>query len=267
MAIELPSGFRITSAEPSDARITVANQAARLSFSAANVYNGLVVYQQSTKELYVLTDAANNTLSVSWQLVGSNTNTGSFVTTSSFNNFTSSYTTGSFTGSFIGTHTGSLFGTSSWAVSASNAQTASFYVETDPIFTAKSGSFATTGSNTFIGNQTITGSINITGTYNGYTPLPTQVPQLSGSVTMSYVTDGVYGTLQTPITGSSIVSNTASAVLGVSNIMIHSQSTAPTFGSDFKKLTGSSTYVAGVNYIFSTFISSSQIIYSIQQTP
>ena len=49
--------------------------------------------------------------------------TGSFVTTSSFNAFTSSYNTGSFTGSF----TGSLFGTASFAATASfalNAQPA-----------------------------------------------------------------------------------------------------------------------------------------------
>ena len=43
--------------------------------------------------------------------------TGSFVTTSSFNAFTSSYNTGSFTGSF----TGSLLGTASFATSASLA--------------------------------------------------------------------------------------------------------------------------------------------------
>jgi hypothetical protein len=48
--------------------------------------------------------------------------TDSFVTTSSFNSFTSSYNTGSFTGSFIG----SLSGTASWAISASIATTASF---------------------------------------------------------------------------------------------------------------------------------------------
>jgi hypothetical protein len=46
---------------------------------------------------------------------GSIVDTGSFVTTSSFNAFTSSYNTGSFTGSF----TGSLFGTSSFAISSS----------------------------------------------------------------------------------------------------------------------------------------------------
>lgn len=69
--------------------------------------------------------------------------------------------------------TGSLFGTSSWAQSASNAlssslsQTASFYQETDPIFIAKSASFATTGSNIFIGNQTVSGSIFITGSTQG----------------------------------------------------------------------------------------------------
>jgi hypothetical protein len=82
---------------------------------------------------------------------------GTFVLTSSFNaytssinTFTSSYNTGSFTGSFTGAFTGSLFGT---------AATASYYQETDPIFTAKSASLATTGSNNFNGNQTITGSL------------------------------------------------------------------------------------------------------------
>jgi len=58
--------------------------------------------------------------------------------------------TGSFTGSFTGTFTGSLLGT---------AATASYYQETDPIFTSKSASLATTGSNNFTGNQTITGSL------------------------------------------------------------------------------------------------------------
>jgi hypothetical protein len=82
---------------------------------------------------------------------------GTFVTTSSFNNFTSSYNTGSFTGSFIG----SLQGTSSWATNALLAVSASNYQEIDPVFVAKSASLATTGSNTFIGNQTITGSLTI----------------------------------------------------------------------------------------------------------
>lgn len=50
-------------------------------------------------------------------------NTGSLVTTASFNAFTASYNTGSFTGSFVGTFTGSLYGTASWAL---NTLTASF---------------------------------------------------------------------------------------------------------------------------------------------
>jgi hypothetical protein len=80
-------------------------------------------------------------------------NTGSFVTTSSFNAFTSSinqFTASYNTGSFSGSFTGSLRGT---------ASTASYYQEIDPIFVAKSASLATTGSNTFRGNQTISGSI------------------------------------------------------------------------------------------------------------
>jgi len=47
-------------------------------------------------------------------------NTGSFVTTSSFNAFTSTYNTGSFKGSFTGSFTGSLLGTASFAISGGN---------------------------------------------------------------------------------------------------------------------------------------------------
>ena len=56
-----------------------------------------------------------------------------------------------------GGFTGSLFGTSSWAYSAS------YYNEIDPVFVAKSASLATTGSNIFRGNQTITGSFLVSG--------------------------------------------------------------------------------------------------------
>jgi hypothetical protein len=105
-------------------------------------------------------------------------NTSSLVTTSSFNaytasinNFTSSinaftasYNTGSFTGSF----TGSLFGTSSWAVSASQAVSSSYYKETDPVFTAVSGTFVTTSSfNAFTSSiNSFTSSYN-TGSFSG----------------------------------------------------------------------------------------------------
>jgi hypothetical protein len=154
--------------------------------------------QLQSGSLYPIT--ASFALTASYLSGSISIDTGSLVTTASFNAFTASYTTGSFTGSFTGdgsqltgivsskwtgsnpisrqsdveitgslrvqgSITGSLFGT------ASNATTASYFNETDPIFVAKSGSFATTGSNTFIGTQTITGSngkLIYTGTTPGY---------------------------------------------------------------------------------------------------
>ena len=91
---------------------------------------------------------------------GTTVDTGSFVTTSSFNAFTASYNTGSFTGSFIG----SLQGTASWAV---NFVSASNYVLTSAtssmlapyLLSSQTSSFLTTGSiNT---TQTISGSLVI----------------------------------------------------------------------------------------------------------
>ena len=71
MAIILPSGFNITNVDPIDARFSVSNQTARLGFSAANVYEGLVVYQQDTNELYVLTNTGSYNSTGGWTLVGS----------------------------------------------------------------------------------------------------------------------------------------------------------------------------------------------------
>lgn len=73
MAIILPSGFNITNVDPIDARFTVSNQTARLGFSAANVYEGLIVYQQDTNETYVLIDTGSYNSSGGWQLLGSGT--------------------------------------------------------------------------------------------------------------------------------------------------------------------------------------------------
>ena len=84
--------------------------------------------------------------------------TGSFVTTSSFNAFTSSYNTGSFTGSF----TGSLFGTSSYAASIGTLNqnvniTGSLNI---------SGSITATGNQTTIGYLLVgSGSANNTPNY------------------------------------------------------------------------------------------------------
>jgi len=71
MAIILPGGFSITNNEPVDARMAVADATARLSFSLANVYEGLLVYQKDTDQLYILNDSTNPGNASSWALVSS----------------------------------------------------------------------------------------------------------------------------------------------------------------------------------------------------
>ena len=66
MAIILPSGFNITNSDPVDARFSLANQAARYALSAANIYKGLVVFQQDNSTLWVLTDTTNVGNSNGW---------------------------------------------------------------------------------------------------------------------------------------------------------------------------------------------------------
>jgi hypothetical protein len=66
MAIILPSGFNITNSDPVDARFSLANQSARYALSAANIYKGLVVFQQDDSTMFVLTDTANVANSNGW---------------------------------------------------------------------------------------------------------------------------------------------------------------------------------------------------------
>jgi hypothetical protein len=108
MAIILPSGFNITNNEPIDARITLANESTRYALSFANVYEGLIVFQQDNNTIWVLTDTSNVGNSNGWtQLqigsVSSNLPSGVvsssqqiedyniFVTTSSFNTISQSF--------------------------------------------------------------------------------------------------------------------------------------------------------------------------------
>lgn len=89
--------------------------------------------------------------------------------------------------------------------------------------------------------------------------------QSTTGTAISFINDKVYGTLSTPETGN-ITADVTNAKLGVTNIIIHNSGTAPTFGSQFKKLSGSGNYVTGaVNYIYCTYISTTEIIYSINQ--
>ena len=82
---------------------------------------------------------------------------------------------------------------------------------------------------------------------------------------ISFTNDRIYGSLTSPETRN-ITADVTNAKLGVTNIIIHNSVTAPTFGSEFKKLSGSGNYVTGVvNYIYCTYISTTEIIYSINQ--
>jgi hypothetical protein len=99
----------------------------------------------------------------------------------------------------------------------------------------------------------------------GYTPLPTAASITTG-VTLSFTTDRVYGTLTSPETATGITANVTGGLLGVTNILIHSGVTTPTFSSEYKKLSGSGNYTTGqVNYVFATYIEPTEIIYSINQ--
>jgi len=91
-------------------------------------------------------------------------NTSSFVTTSSFNNFTASYNTGSFSGSF----TGSFNGTASWSnntISASYALTASVAVSASY---ALSSSVAVSASYALTASRAVSSSMAISASYTNY---------------------------------------------------------------------------------------------------
>lgn len=160
MAIILPSGFQITNSDPVDSRISVANSSARLGFSAANVYEGLVVYQQDTNELYVLTNTGSYNSSSGWQLVGSGTvATGSFAVTGS----------NTFNGSQIINGnlqvTGSIFGSNNILFISGNLLPSdpynSYYTSSFNL-----GSATAVWKNLYVTNIQVTGSTTIIGTDN-----------------------------------------------------------------------------------------------------
>ena len=70
MAITTPAGFRITSKEPVDTRITLASEAARYALQSINVYEGLLVYQQDTQAFWVVTDTGSVSNSAGWTAFG-----------------------------------------------------------------------------------------------------------------------------------------------------------------------------------------------------
>lgn len=168
MAITLPSGFNITNNEPGDSRVVVANQSARLGFSAANVYKGMLVFQQDTQELYVLIDNTGPSINANWIKL---------VTADTVNQYS-----GSFSGSFQGDGAGltnlpasSIVGLNLTQIS--DSQVSASVSSTGTSFTVVSASVdlltvdstskvtATTFSGSLIGESNTTGSL--TGSFTG----------------------------------------------------------------------------------------------------
>jgi hypothetical protein len=105
----------------------------------------------------------------------------------------------------LGGSTGTAL-SSSYSLYSTYASTASYYVETDPVFVAKSGSFATTGSNRFIGNQTITGSTTSTLGFTG--SLFGTASWANNALTASYITaSNVIGILPVTNGGTGVTSS------------------------------------------------------------
>ena len=147
--------------------------ASTLATTGSNTFNGN----------QIISGSLNITTGITGSLQGTASWAGNAVTASFAPNYVLTSTTSSMLQPYVLTSQ-----TSSMTVA-----TASYYSEKDPIFTAKSASFATTGSNNFIGNQIITGSLSITGS--------------------TAITGAVAGN----VTALSIVSNTASINLSTGN--------------------------------------------------
>jgi hypothetical protein len=150
MAIILPSGFNITNSDPVDARFSLADQAARYALSAANVYEGLIVFQQDSGSVWILTDSSNVGNDFGWTQIQIGTIATAIFSGSSEIVITQLDGFANFQDSLFADIGEKL------SIISFNQYTAS----------QSTGSLATTGSNSFIGNQTISGSLNVTGSVN-----------------------------------------------------------------------------------------------------
>lgn len=159
--------------EPIDSRITVANSASRLGFDSFNVYEGLIVYQRDTNELYVLVDTGSYNSNSGWQLISANSSisTGSFATTGS----------NTFNGNQIINGNVNINGTAS--IEFLNVT----YESASVIYSSGSNQFgdAVDDIQLLIGTTKISGSFEVTGSAN--------IPSLTGSLlgTASYATQAL----------------------------------------------------------------------------
>ena len=144
---------------------------------------------------------------------------GTFVQTSSFNSFTSSYNTGSFTGSFVGDGTGlynipasgivglNLSQIASGSVSASITPESGLQVNTNVTATSFTGSFSGSGANLFnIPASGITG-LNLSQISSGSVSAsisPDGGLQINTNVTATSFTGSLFGTASYAVTASFI---------------------------------------------------------------
>ena len=85
MAINTIQGFNPSTTEPIDSRTVVADSGARFGIPIYNAYEGLLVFQKDTNELYSLIDTGSISSNAGWTLVGSggSSGTSAFIATGS----------------------------------------------------------------------------------------------------------------------------------------------------------------------------------------
>jgi len=69
MAINTIQGFNPSTTEPIDSRTVVADSGSRFGIPIYNAYEGLLVFQKDTNELYSLIDTGSISSNGGWQLV------------------------------------------------------------------------------------------------------------------------------------------------------------------------------------------------------
>lgn len=221
MAYSILAGFAPSTTEPIDSRTVAANATARYALAAFNVYEGLVVYQVDTNELYVLIDPANRASDSGWQLVGtgvgggiqailSGSNSATFVSASTntvaiaINGITTQTNTSSSitfgvpvsASVFSGSFTGALIGTASYSSLTSNILGgATNYIAVWNSATSLSSSAATDNGSLFLINR----NTAISGTFQ--VNVPTATNQLQPAMQIN--SDGLF------IIGSSSVAPAA----------------------------------------------------------
>ena len=78
MAIDVILGFNPSTEEPIDSRFIAVDANDRLSRKPFNCYEGLLVFQQDTNELYICINSTDPSLSASWDLVSDGNHTPAF---------------------------------------------------------------------------------------------------------------------------------------------------------------------------------------------